>query len=164
MEKLIKPSFGNDSYILSNQSDHYDISETQIKENIKYFRIYQISTIEDENFDGVKNKNISNFFEVTDIDDFTHWFIIALTNNNKYYVIQKGKEGISITYFDDEDEAKNSVRENYHYNDIYFMEEYEIHEKINIKNIFDFVKNECNIIVDKSQDFVRYLINHYYFK
>ena len=157
MQKLIKPSIENNSYISSYKFGHYDISQTQLEEPIKYFRIYVISTKEDEE----ENKNISHFFEDS---DFAHWFLIAITDNNKYYVIQKGEDGNSISYFDDEDEAKNSVRENYHYNDIEFMEEYELNEKINIKNIFGFIKNDYNLIDDNSQNFIRNILNHYYFK
>ncbi len=47
------------------------------------------------------------------------------------------------------------------------MEEYELNEKINIKDVFDFVKNlpnDYHLIDDNSQNFVSNILNHYYFK
>ena len=164
MQKIYKSI---DLYESSIEHKNY-ISETQLEVPLKYFEKYRISSVEEENLnDNLDELNNFGAFSNNEIENQDHWFLIAISKNNKYYVIQKEEDGKSITYFDDIDEAKNSVRENYHYNDVEYMEEYELNEKINIKDVFDFVKNlpnDYHLIDDNSQTFISNILNHYYFK
>ena len=143
MQKIYKSI---DLYESSIEHKHY-ISETQLEVPLKYFEKYRISSVEEENLnDNLDELNHFGAFSNHEIENQDHWFLIAI---------------------DDIDEAKNSVRENYHYNDIEYMEEYELKEKINIKDVFDFIKNlpnEYHLIDDNSQTFVSNILNHYYFK
>ena len=157
---------------IGNGSEKNKISEIILEESIKYFRQYRISCIEDEDLDGLSTigVNVLNFFGSftdTKIDYPDHWFLIAITENNKYYLIEKGQNGKSITYFDDIEDAKKSVKENYYNNDIDYIKEYEINEKINIKDVFNYAQNlsnDYNLIDNNCQTFVRDILAHYSFK
>lgn len=157
---------------IGNGSGNYEISETLLEERIKYFRQYRISVMEDKNLDalssiGISILNLFGNFTDTKIDYPEHWFLIAITENENYYLIEKGQNGKSIIYFDDIDKAQNSVKEVYHNNDINYMEEYELNEQINIKDVIDYIKNlsnDYNLIDNNCQTFIRNILNHYKFK
>ena len=147
-----------------------DISEIQLEEKILYFDKYRISCQEDDSAEdilaniGIGILNIFGAFTDTKIPFPDHWFLIARTKNNNYYLIQKGEGGKSIAYFDDKDKAKECVKENYHDNKIIYMGRYKLLEKINIKDIIKYVEtlsNSYNLIDDNCQVFVKNILKHY---
>ena len=144
--------------------------DIKLEEPIKTFRQYRISCIEDETLDGLATIGISLLNNIlgsasnTKIDYPDHWFLIAVTKSDKYYLIEKGENGKNISYFDDIHEAKNYVMDNYYNNRIELMDIYKLNEDINIKDVFDYVKtlsNDYNLIDNNCQTFVRNILNHY---
>ncbi len=104
MQKIYKSI---DLYESSIEHKNY-ISETQLEVPLKYFEKYRISSVEEENLnDNLDELNNFGAFSNNEIENQDHWFWIAISKNNKDYVIQKEEDGKSITYFDDIDEAKN---------------------------------------------------------
>ena len=170
---ISKSSVGS-SYASSigNGSGKIEISGTLLEEPIKYFKQYRISVMKDKKLEALSSIGISilndlGIFTNTKIDYPEHWFLIAITENEKYYLIEKGQNCKSIKYFDDIDQAQNFVKEVYHNNDINYMEKYELNEQINIKDVIEYIKklsNGYNLIDDNCQTFIRNILNHYKFK
>ena len=102
----------------------------QLEEEILYFDLYRISWQEDGSTQDIfanVGVGILNFFgQLTDTKfDFPdHWFLIATTEKNSYYLIQKGEGGKSIAFFKRKEEAKNNVKGKYYGNEITYMGEY----------------------------------------
>ena len=146
------------------------ITEYQLNERIIFFDKYSIACLKDGSTEdvlanaGIDVLNFFGFFTGTEIDYPDHWFLIATTENNIYYLIQKGEGGKSIAYFKDKDMAKNSVKKNYHNNGIDYLARFYLRECINIKDVIKYIEklsDTYNLIDDNCQVFVRNIIDHF---
>lgn len=81
-----------------------------------------------------------------------------------YYLIEKGENGKTVCYFENIDDIINLEKNNYHNNEVRYMESYKLEKDITIKDIIDYVEtlsDEYNLVVDNCQVFVRNILNHF---
>lgn len=148
------------------------ITDEQLEEKILYFDLYSISCQEDWTTQDIFANvwvGILNFFgQLTDTKfDFPdYWFLIATTEKNSYYLIQKGEGGKSIAFFKSREEAKNNVKGKYYGKEITHMGEYTLYEFIDIIDVIEYVdslSNSYNLIDDNCQVFIRNILKHFRF-
>lgn len=81
-----------------------------------------------------------------------------------YYLIEKGGNAKTVSYFENIDDIIKLEKNNYNNNEVHYKESYKLEKNITIKDIIDYVEtlsDEYNLIDDNCQVFVRNIINHF---